>query len=321
LESASTSSAGATFTQTSTVTVNGGLGTQTFTAAAGSTLQQFFAQVNASSIGVTAGIDNSTGKVLFYNNNYGVTGTDANGNTNSTGVNAVSVGGVSGDFSLTGLALNLNNGVANVGHVNESANFTGGAGQGAVNAVVTVFDPTVKNIGYRNIVAQGQNSDLLQGTGGLTGINMTLANPGNIIGTDAVNVSDNKALNLQASPNQHESIALSIDSVTSMSLGVNGLDLSTVTGAQNAITTLSNAINTLSVQRTHIGVFTNQLTSALQNASLSEQNLQSARSNIQDANIATETIQFTRDQILLQAGTSVLAQANQAPTGLLALLR
>ena len=65
----------------------------------------------------------------------------------------------------------------------------------------------------------------------------------------------------------------------------------------------------------------NRLTNSMNNDAVAQENMLSSRSQIMDTNVASTTVQFTRDQILLQAGTSILAQANQAPTSLLGLLR
>ncbi|MBV9120807.1 MAG: flagellin, partial [Chloroflexi bacterium] len=91
-----------TFTQASNVTITGAGGTQTFTAAAGESVQDFFKQVNTSTVGVTMQVDQTSGLVQLVNNDYGLAGKDANGNTNATGAAAVSIANVTGDFALGG---------------------------------------------------------------------------------------------------------------------------------------------------------------------------------------------------------------------------
>jgi flagellin len=70
-----------------------------------------------------------------------------------------------------------------------------------------------------------------------------------------------------------------------------------------------------------LGAFQNRFTSAVTSLQTSQENLSSARSRIQDADFASETANMTRAQVLQQAGTAILAQANSAPNGVLALLR
>ena len=70
-----------------------------------------------------------------------------------------------------------------------------------------------------------------------------------------------------------------------------------------------------------MGAIINRLTNSVTNDEAAQENAMAANSRIEDVNVAAETVQFTRAQILLQAGTSILAQANQSPSGLLGLLR
>jgi len=81
------------------------------------------------------------------------------------------------------------------------------------------------------------------------------------------------------------------------------------------------AIGQVSSIRAKLGAVQNRLESTVNNLSATAENLSAARSRIQDADFASETAQFTRNQIIQQAGTAMLAQANQAPQTVLALLK
>ena len=81
------------------------------------------------------------------------------------------------------------------------------------------------------------------------------------------------------------------------------------------------ALNALNTARADMGAVQNRFSSVVANLSSNSENLSAARSRIQDADFAKETAQLTRNQILQQAGTAMLAQANQAPQGVLSLLR
>ncbi|MES4793402.1 MAG: flagellin, partial [Chloroflexota bacterium] len=103
-------------------------------------------------------------------------------------------------------------------------------------------------------------------------------------------------------------------------LGVNALNLST--GAAAAINAIDTAIGTVSSVRSTLGSFQrNTLESTVNSLSIAQENIQASESTIRDADIAAEMVTFTRNNIMLQAGTAMLAQANQAPQAVLQLLR
>jgi flagellin len=99
------------------------------------------------------------------------------------------------------------------------------------------------------------------------------------------------------------------------------LSVTTQANAQSAITRIDKAISFVSTQRSTMGAIQNRLSSAISNLTTSSENITAARSRIQDADFASETATMTRSQILQQAGTAMLAQANSLPNGVLSLLR
>ena len=104
-------------------------------------------------------------------------------------------------------------------------------------------------------------------------------------------------------------------------LGVNALDLVTSGSASTAITTIDTAIGTVSTNRATLGATQNRLEHTIANLSVAAENLAASESRIRDTDMAQEMVAFTRSQILQQAGTAMLAQANQAPQSVLSLLR
>jgi flagellin len=92
-------------------------------------------------------------------------------------------------------------------------------------------------------------------------------------------------------------------------------------GAEAAIDDLDNAIKTVSTQRADLGAIQNRFDHTINNLNVAVENLTASESRIRDADMAQEMVQFTRNQILSQAGTAMLAQANQASQGVLSLLR
>ena len=98
------------------------------------------------------------------------------------------------------------------------------------------------------------------------------------------------------------------------------INVTTVAGAQDAQTVIDQAINEVSTSRGTLGSFQkNTLESNLRNLRIASQNLQSAESNIRDTDMASEMSNFVKNQILMQAGTSMLAQGNQLPQIVLSL--
>jgi flagellin-like hook-associated protein FlgL len=92
-------------------------------------------------------------------------------------------------------------------------------------------------------------------------------------------------------------------------------------GASAAIDLLDTAIKTVSTQRADLGAIQNRFDHTINNLNVAVENLTASESRIRDADMAQEMVQFTRNQILSQAGTAMLAQANQASQGVLSLLR
>ena len=104
-------------------------------------------------------------------------------------------------------------------------------------------------------------------------------------------------------------------------VSVAALDLSTAAGAQAAIGGVDAALAQINSSRGSLGAYQNRFTSAIANLQTTSENVTAARSRIQDTDFAAETAQLTRNQILQQAGTAMLAQANQLPQLVLSLLK
>ncbi len=103
--------------------------------------------------------------------------------------------------------------------------------------------------------------------------------------------------------------------------GVSSVDLTTAAGAQNAIATLDTALANINSSRANLGAVQNRFSAVVSNLATTSENLNAARSRIMDADFAQETATLTRAQILQQAGTAMLAQANSVPQNVLSLLQ
>jgi flagellin len=128
----------------------------------------------------------------------------------------------------------------------------------------------------------------------------------------------------QVGANNGDTLTVTIDNgaggaLDSSGLGVNGLDLTS--DAAGAIDTITTAITSVSTTRANLGAVQNRLEHKINNLNVAVENLSASESRIRDTDMAAEMVSFTRSQILTQAGTAMLAQANQAPQGVLSLLR
>jgi flagellin len=115
-------------------------------------------------------------------------------------------------------------------------------------------------------------------------------------------------------------ITVSLADADASALGVGTATVSTVTAARSALSTVDTAISRVTTRRGNIGAAQNRLLTTINNLASSQENLAAANSRIRDADIASESASLARNQILLQAGTAVLAQANQLPALALSLL-
>jgi len=150
-------------------------------------------------------------------------------------------------------------------------------------------------------------------------------------GSETINNTD-QSLVFQIGANVGQTAKISLASMAASSLGRNlagnmftslaNIDVTTVQGAQDAQSVIDASINEVSSARGTLGSFQkNTLESNLRNLRIASQNLQSSESNIRDTDMAKEMSNFVKNQILLQAGTAMLAQANQVPQVVLSLFQ
>jgi flagellin len=123
----------------------------------------------------------------------------------------------------------------------------------------------------------------------------------------------------QVGANAKENINITIGAVNSGTLGTKGIDL--VNDPSTAITTLDTAIANVSGQRASLGAVQNRFEHTVNNLNVAVENLSASESRIRDTDMAQEMVSYTRSQILTQAGTSMLSQANQSAQNVLSLLR
>ncbi len=132
--------------------------------------------------------------------------------------------------------------------------------------------------------------------------------------------------NLQVGALSGQKISISISGMNANKLGLAGTDgkmsiaVSTFTAAGNAMTKIQSAITKVSTQRSALGAIQNRLEHTIANLDTTSENTSSAESRIRDTDMADAMVEYSKNQILAQAGQSMLAQANQATQGVLSLL-
>ncbi|AQP54594.1 flagellin [Vagococcus penaei] len=139
--------------------------------------------------------------------------------------------------------------------------------------------------------------------------------------TEEAAAKPEKALKFHIGANEGQQIAVSIGKMDAESLGIDKLDLSKQDDADKAITTIDAAKATVSSTRSDLGAVQNRLQHTINNLATTQENLTEANSRIRDVDMAEEMMSFTKSNILSQAATSMLAQANAMPQSVLSLLQ
>lgn len=129
------------------------------------------------------------------------------------------------------------------------------------------------------------------------------------------------AVTLQVGANGGQAIAFTIGTVGTTALTLAGVSVSFATAASAAIASIDAAISSVTTQRANLGAIQNRLEQTINRLGVTSENLQAAESRIRDADMASEMISFTKNQILQQSGMAMLSQANSAPQSVLSLLR
>lgn len=152
--------------------------------------------------------------------------------------------------------------------------------------------------------------------GGLTvSFNADMADGANTI------VVMNNSLTMQIGANSGQTMSISISDMSAKALGVDSIDVTTADSASSAIDAIDAAIKSVSGERAKLGAYQNRLEHTINNLDTASENLTSAESQIRDVDMASEMTEYTKNNILVQAATSMLAQANQQPQSVLSLLQ
>ena len=306
--------AGANGVTSGTVTINGSIGSASGSVAASGSAQATAAMIN--------GLRDSTGVTA----------------TARTEVQ-VGVGAASGSFSLT---LKSQNTTA------ETVSFTLAAGSGSdrLSVAVSAINDKSAKTGITASLSQDGKSMILTNA---SGADITVGTAKNVGNADVVSLTKLQADGTAAGASQALASAstaagitstvsgyITLDSDKSFSVSATGnamkaggsdlqevaeLDITDFKKATQALKTVDSALSFISGQRANLGALQSRFETAISNLQVTSENLSASRSRILDADFAQETANLSRSQILQQAGTAMVAQANQLPQGVLALLR
>ena len=134
-------------------------------------------------------------------------------------------------------------------------------------------------------------------------------------------VTDMGTMEVQVGANEHQLVKARIPKISSETLYLDTVDVTTMAGPDKALDTLDDAIAMVSDARSKIGAYTNRLDYSSSSLAQTDEDLTAAFSRIKDIDMATEMTTYANQQVLQQAGTSVLAQANDIPQQVLQLLQ
>jgi flagellin len=222
----------------------------------------------------------------------------------------------------TGFGLTIN-GVSITGTPPSSTAGAANTVAAAINAVSAQTGVTAKlgseegTAGAFTLTAiDGRNITVVAGTAGASG--MTSAT---YYGKISLNSTGKDGIIVGGAATAIGATVGSTAATTTAGAGVMSLDLSTVSGSQSALTVLDSAINTITDSRASMGAYQNRLLASISNLETTSMNLSASRSRILDTDYAKETTNLAKSQIITQAATAMLAQANQGAQSVLALLK
>ena len=216
---------------------------------------------------------------------------------NAFSINGVNVGAIAAGADVPGQGANV------AAAINLISGATGVTATAAAGGAVTltaadgrnvIIAGTVTNTGLTAATTRGTVSLSTTSTAGIVIAGTTPADAGFTAGTTASTLSGT---------------------------AISNIDISTVTGANTALASIDAALTTVNSERAKLGAIQNRFSSTVSNLQTTSENLSASRSRIQDADFAAETAMLSRAQVLQQAGTAMIAQANQLPQQVLQLLR
>jgi len=310
-----------------TMTIDGAYGKAAITYVAGNTAKSMAAQINAQTeaTGVSASARTQVGLDAFTSGaSYTLTvasnnstsapvtisfnvGGDGSGNVNADGLSAAvkAFNDVSG---TTGVTAKLN--AAGTGVI-----LTNDSGEDIHLAQPTSTAATPISVTNGDATSGTASTDLASGAKTLDAAGTTITGQITLDSSKSFSATDSAGLAAGGG------FLLANTATSSQLQEVQDMDVGSVDGANRTIAIVDAAIAAISGQRANYGALQSRFETAISNLEVSSENMSASRSRIQDADFAAETANLSRAQILQQAGTAMVAQANQIPQGVLALLK
>ena len=301
-----------------TLTINGSVGSKDVAVVAATSAKTIAAQINnvSGDTGVSATARTDVKAVFSAAGNYALT-IKSDNSTAETVTFSLTAG--SGDALSTAITA-INDKSAKTGvTATLNADKSGIILTNATGNDISIADTATANAGTTILTALAVDGTTALGTARTLAADTT-ADTSIVVGQISFNSEKTFSVS-QAAAGTNILGAAGLVTTASALNKVSDIDISSTTGSNKAITTIDSALALISGQRASYGALQNRLEATVSNLSTTSENLSASRSRIQDADFAAETANLTRAQILQQAGTAMLAQANALPQNVLTLLR
>ena len=228
---------------------------------------------------------------------------------------------VTGASALAANDLKINN--IDVGVVAGGAQDTQGANIAtainnisAASGVTATYDSTAHKLTLT--ATDGRNIDVVATAAGTTASGYSSATT---YGTISLASTSTTGITVAGATPANAGLTALTTAAAQTGVSIANLDISNLTGANAAITSVDSALSAINTSRASLGSYQNRFSSVVASLQTASENLSAARSRIQDADFAQETANLTRNQVLQQAGVAILAQANALPNSVLQLLK
>lgn len=310
--------AGNNGTSGATLTVNGYLGSDTYTFSDGATAKTIAEGVN--------GISGSTGVTASARTEFTIGPASADGTVtfslaSSNGADAVSISAGVTTTDMSNLADSIN---TKTGQTGISATLSDD------KKSITLTNEQGEDIEIADFKHSGDAGETLTIKNGAATTTLVGPTGGTAVATDSIVVGgqvsfeSNRSFSVDSGDAAtDENVLTALNGAVSVAgelSSIADVDIGSQSGSNDAISVIDKALSYISEQRADLGAVQNRFESTIANLASISENVSAARSRIQDADFAQETANLTRNQILQQAGTSILAQANQLPQQVLSLL-
>ena len=231
--------------------------------------------------------------------------------------------------AVTGAAPAANGAIAantfQINGVNIGAIADGGSVAGQASNVVTAINAISAATGVSAVVGAGNAVNLTAADGRQVAVTGTVTNTGLTAavtrGTVSLSTSSTQGIVAAGTAPANGGFTAGTTPSTLTGTAISNVDISTMSGANAALSAIDAALTTVNSERAKLGAIQNRFSSTIENLQTGSENLSASRSRIQDADFAAETAALARAQVLQQAGTAMIAQANQLPQQVLQLLR